>query len=366
MKQDWSDFSQLASYPRLPLASTGVNRLTIIDARAADRPETGGVERWARELSHRLPELRPDAYKVASPGMSYSHRLGQFWEQGVLPLKARQQEAGVILCPANLAPLASTKNIVVIHDVAPLRFPRDFSFAYRTWQQFLLPRIADRALKVIVPSEFSKSELIDCCDIDPGAIEVVYPGVPDDVFAGGDVEAVREKFELANPYVLTVASKVRRKNLSALIPLAMELEQIGVDVVAAGGTRPHLGSEVQGGEVRELGPVEAGDLPSLYRGAAAFVLPSRYEGFGLPVCEAMAAGVPVVTTTAASLPEAAGGAALLVDPDDHAGLIEAVKSAVLDQDLRTALIAKGTQRVEGLTWAETAQRVDAVVRAVTG
>lgn len=342
-----------------------MNRLTLIDARAADRPETGGVERWARELAVRLPQIRPHAYEVSSPGARFSHRLGHLWEQGVLPLQARRQKAAAILCPANLAPLAGRHNIVVIHDVAPLRFPDDFSLAYREWQRFLLPRISRRALKVIVPSEFSRSELVEVCGVDPSVVEVVYPGVPDDVFAGGDIDSIRDKFGLARPYVLTVASKVKRKNLGALLPLAKQLEEIGVDVVAAGGTRPHLGSQAGSGAVRELGPVEAKDLPGLYQGATAFVLPSRYEGFGLPVCEAMAAGVPVVTTTVASLPEAAGGAALLVDPDDQDGLAAAVRKAVLDPEVRTDLIARGHERVVGLTWAATAQRVDEIVRAAT-
>ncbi len=354
----------MASYPRLPLASTGVERLTLIDARAADRPETGGVERWARELAVRLPQIRPSAYEIASPGARFSHRAGQLWEQGVLPLHARRRQAGAILCPANLAPLASSINVVVVHDVAPLRFPNDFSRAYTAWQRFLLPRISSRALKVIVPSEFSKSELVSVCGVDPAKIEVVYPGVPDDVLRGGDVEAVRDKYGLTRPYVLTVASKVPRKNLGALGPLAKEFEEIGVDVVAVGGTRPHLGaSNQEQGIVRELGPVPSSDLPSLYQAASVFVLPSRYEGFGLPVCEAMAAGVPVVTTTAASLPEAAGGAALLVDPDDQAGLVEASRAALLDDQLRSDLILKGRTRVEGMTWDATARRVDEVVKS---
>src|SRR5829696_10264225 len=92
-----------------------------IDARAAVRSELGGVERWARELAMRLPALRPGGYAVLRPPRALAHRAGHAWEQGVLPLRARRLGATALLCPANLAPLASRRNVVVLHDAAVLR-----------------------------------------------------------------------------------------------------------------------------------------------------------------------------------------------------------------------------------------------------
>ncbi|MEI7890277.1 MAG: glycosyltransferase, partial [Actinomycetes bacterium] len=157
-----------------------MERVTLINARAAMRPETGGVERWARELSIRLPLIRPEDYRVAAPPAKFVHRLGHLWEQALLPVLAWRRHARLILNPANLAPLASRHNVVVIHDAAPLRFPDDFSRLYTAWQRFLLPRLVSRAVKVIVPSEFSRAELIELCGADPGKIVVIHPGVPDD------------------------------------------------------------------------------------------------------------------------------------------------------------------------------------------
>jgi hypothetical protein len=129
----------------------------VIDARAAARPELGGVERWARELSTRLLTVEPGRYAVAAPPAAFSHRLGHLWEQVVLPLQARR--ARWLLCPANLAPLAHPRTAVVIHDAAPLRDPSWYSPTYARAQRVLLPRIAGGAKLVITVSEFARAEL---------------------------------------------------------------------------------------------------------------------------------------------------------------------------------------------------------------
>ncbi|MCX6388088.1 MAG: glycosyltransferase [Solirubrobacterales bacterium] len=211
--------------------------LTLIDARAAIRAETGGVERWARELAVRLPRLRPSGYVVAEPHPVFAHRLGQPWEQCVLPLRASRMDASAILCPANLAPVASKRTVVVIHDAAPLRYPGDFSSAYTAWQRFLLPRLVRNALAVITPSEFSRRELIDLLNADPGRVHVVAPGVPDELFAREGSSPQEAQSELASqhgitgPYVLTVASKVKRKNLGALRWWLSEVDGLSFQLV---------------------------------------------------------------------------------------------------------------------------------------
>jgi glycosyltransferase involved in cell wall biosynthesis len=327
----------------------------LIDGRAAARPELGGVERWARELAARLPALRPDRYAVARPPAALSHRAGHAWEQGWLPLAARR--ADWLLCPANLAPLAARNTAVVIHDAAALREPGWYSDLYVRWQRFVMPRIARRARVVITVSEFSRAELQELLGVDA----VVVPGGVDARFApDADASAARAALGLERPYVLTVASRTARKNLGALEESGRRLRAAGMDLVAAGGDRPQFRASQDGGSaVRELGHVPDQHLPGLYAGAACFVLPSLYEGFGLPCLEAMACGAPVVASDATALPETCGGAAVLVDPRDPAAIADAVERAIGDERLAAA----GVARASGFTWDDTVSRVDGLLSA---
>jgi glycosyltransferase involved in cell wall biosynthesis len=332
-------------------------RPIAIDARAAARPELGGVERWARELAARLPALRPGAYVVLRPPAALAHRAGHAWEQLVLPARAARLRAAAVLCPANLAPLAYPRSVLVVHDAAVLRHPGWYSRAYAAWQRALLPALARRARRVVTVSEFARAELAELLGVEA----VVVPGGVDERFTpAADPEPARRTFGLDRPYVLCVASHTARKNLAALVPAARALAAGGVDVVVAGGHRPQFARE-HGLEALELlGHVDDALLPGLYAGAEAFALPSRYEGFGLPVLEAMACGTPVVAADAGALPETCGGAARLVPPDGEA-FAAAVTSLLGDAAERDRLSAAGRQRAAAFTWDRTARAVDALL-----
>ena len=333
----------------------------LINARAAIRPEVTGVERWAREMVARLPALRPGAYEVATPPAGFAHKPGQIWEQAVLPLRAARARPRWVFSPANLAPLAWPRNVVVIHDAVVLSHPEWFSRAYVAWHSRMTRANARRAAHVVVPSRFSAQELAQTAGV-PEERFVVIPGGVDERFAPDvDPAPAAQALGLERPYVLTVGGLGERKNLRALDPLAAPLAERGIDLVAVGARRSHHTHSDDLSGVRPLGYIAEELLPSLYSGARAFVLPSLHEGFGLTCIEAMRSGVPVAASNRGALPEACGGAALHFDPDDAGELHAAVLRVVDDQQERARLRSAGLARAGELTWERAARSVDALL-----
>jgi len=276
----------------------------------------------------------------------------------VLPLRAAR--AGALLCPANLGPLAFPRNVVVIHDAAALRHPEWYSPAYAAWQRRVIPALARRALHVVTVSEFSRGELADLLRLPPERISVIAGGVDPAFAPDADAERARAALGLARPYVLSVASQTARKNLTALVPAARALAADGVEVVVAGGHRPQFAREAGLEALRHLGAVPDALLPGLYAGAEAFALPSLYEGFGLPVLEAMACGTPVIAADTTALPATAGGAARLAAPDGEA-FAQALREVVGSAEERARLRTAGLARAAAFSWDRTAREVDALL-----
>jgi glycosyltransferase involved in cell wall biosynthesis len=307
----------------------------VINSRAAARAEIGGVERVAREMVSRLPRLAPERYRVICPRT----RLG---EQARLPLA----RAELIYSPANLAPVVSRRNVVVIHDAAALRHPEWYSRPYVAWQRFALPRIAKRARLVITVSEFSKHEIAETMGVDA----VVIPN-------GVDLERFRPGGDKGD-YALVVGTRIARKNLASLERVSEALVNKGVELVAAGSGRSYMRGETT--SFRQLGYVPEDELPRLYARARLLLMPSLYEGFGLPVLEAMASGTPVVAANRGALPETSGDAALVVEPEEFA---EAALQALEEGD---RLIEAGLARAARFTWERTARETDqAIERLLT-
>ena len=363
---------------------------------ALDRPLTG-ISRYTRELARALIQLQPAvdlALLVAGSPLADEWTVRQAQLRGcrllpglmtlgnvAIPLAARRQGLDVVHDPTGVTPFllgtGGARAVVTVHDVFPWSCPGTSTWLecliYRRW----LPRLLPRVNAVITGSQVSRAGILRFLKVAPEKVALVSPGIAPAFRPAGPalVEELRRQYGLPEHYILFVGSLGKRKNLAALLHAYAHVRSAGrkEPLVVAGPARTSYPSLRQA--LRELdlesdviltGYVPDSDLPALYSGAELFVFPSLYEGFGLPPLEAMACGTPVVCSNAASLPEAAGDAALMVDPHDVAGLAGAMLSVLSGGDLRQDLRERGLARAARFTWERTARQTLAVYEKVLG
>lgn len=373
-----------------------------------DQPGTGSGQ-YIRELLPRLVELAPThQFLLVCPPSSATERVvppevqlrtlrGRFWrsnagkvlfEQVAFPWYCRQWGAELAHVPYWGSPLVpSVPTVVTIHDLIPMLLaPYRGGSLVRLYTR-LVARSARKAAAVLTDSLASQTDIERYLAVEVPVLPVYLAAAPH--FAprpGEDDAAFRQHYGLPDRYVLYLAGHDVRKNVESLLRAYAVVAQAAPDAgLVIGGRLPEptgrrafqapspfydprplvteLGLERS---VRFIGWVDEDHKPALYRGAACAVFVSRYEGFGLPVLEALACGAPLVTSNASSLPELLGDAGFAVDPDDVKGLAGAVLSCLVDEALAAELRRRGPQQAARFSWAQTARETLAAYDTALG
>ena len=311
--------------------------------------------------------------------MGRAMRLG--WEQALLPLQLRRDRIDVLHSPHHHTPIAARlasrrlRRVVTFHDVTFLLLPERYPLVRRLYMSSVTRASARAADAFIAPSQTVRNDLVrklglpaDRVFVIPEAAATAYAPA-----AGAAMASLRQRYGLPNRYLLSVGSLEPGKNRARLIEAYARLHHEGIDVpLIVAGQRAwdyerdfelvrRLGLDQH---VRFLGYVPDEDLPALYSGALLLAFPSLYEGFGLPVLEAMACGTPVLTSNVSATAEVADGAALLVDPRSVDALASALGRLLTDDALRADLRRRGLARAAEFSWERTARETLSVYEKV--
>jgi alpha-1,3-rhamnosyl/mannosyltransferase len=342
--------------------------LVVLDADVLGRQRTGD-ETYVSALLRELPKLDDELRFAAVTRNPESVPDGvepvelsagnQAWRMSwSLPRLLRRLHPALAHFQHVVPPGFARPAVVTIHDISFERDRRLMGFRDRFFFRTMVPRSVRRAERVVSVSARTSQDLIERYGVEADKIALIPNGVDEEFSPDGPSED-------GSPYLLFVGALHARKDpLTAIEALALvdadlRLVLVGPDKGAAADVRRLAARLGLDGRVELAGHVDRSALAALYRGAEALVFPSRYEGFGLPVLEAMASGTPVVATTAGAIPEVAGDAAVLVQPGDAVTLAGGIERALAD---RERLIRAGLEQAQLYSWTETARRTLAVYR----
>jgi glycosyltransferase involved in cell wall biosynthesis len=323
-----------------------------------------GIGVYQRDLARALIAGGVDVCPLQWPALDpwrFDRRV--IWDQALLPLLALRSGADVLHAASGTLPvLPSIPTVVTVHDMAWLRVQAHTRAYARNYFGGLMKRLYGRAAAVITDSEFARAEFLELAGI-RGPAHVVYPGV-DERFAR-IVRAPRER-----PFALVVGTVERRKNLLRAVEALAAVPEL--ELVAVGPPTPYLDAvrarvaELGVGErVTLRGYVERDELDALYAHATVALVPSHYEGFGYAVAEALCAGLPVIAARSSSLVEVAGGNAVLIDPDDAGGWVDALRALLADRTgAQTNADAARGRAVARFAWSTAAAACAAIYASV--
>ena len=350
-----------------PTISVGVNLLWLRSGRV------GGTEEYAVRLLSAFPPEAPvrltlfalPGFAEAHPSLAERHEvvtakagkrrpLRVLIENTWLAAQCRRRGLDIVHHLGGTVPFVGVKpSVVTVHDLQPLDHPKRFGLVKRLYLRVMLPWSVRRADEIVTVSEFCRDRLVERLKVDPRRVAVV-PAPVDTSSAASHMPLAAAAPDLGSPFVLYPAVTYPHKNHEVLLRALARLVADGVDValVVSGGPGPldakldRLADELGvGRRWHRLGRIPRAVLDGLYRQAAATVFPSKYEGYGLPVVEAMARGCPVVAADAGALPEVVGSGGRVVDPDDVARWSDAIGELVGDAEARRESSEAGHARV---------------------
>lgn len=348
--------------------------VVAVDANPAVKTRVTGTELYARELIIRLPRLEPEIeWRLYS---SRPARLGvdltilpfpRLWSQARLPLELAARPPALFFAPSHVVPFACpAPALTVIHDLAFERFPSAYGDAERAYLRLTTRWAIRRCPRLLAVSKATAQDLTRLYQVPSDRIVVVHPGggeAPVEVQRADDDDAVLARYGIHPPFVLQVGRIEPRKNQATSLAAVSAVP--GLSLVSIGAPRERALAErlTASPACRVLGHVSDADREALYRRAMGLIFPSLYEGFGFPVLEAMARGVPVVASRTSSVPEVGGEAVLWVDePNDTAAFAAQLRRLLDEPGLASGLAERGRQRAAQFSWDACARGVLEVIR----
>ena len=287
-----------------------------------------------------------------------------------LSAELRRNPVDVLHVQYTAPPLAPCAVVATIHDLSFEHLPETFNRRSRAQLRLTVRRTARNAAQVLTLSEFSRRDVIETYGIDPDRVAVTPAAAPahfQPVTNETELRRIRATYGIERDYILALGSIQPRKNLVRLInaysSLGKQRQNLAMPQLVIAGKRGWLEGETMRAaelsaaahDIRFIGYVFEPDLPALFSSAMCFAYPSYFEGFGLPVLEAMQCGTPVMAGNRTSLPEVAGDAAVLFDPLDEIAIADALRELIENPDRRAALRVKGFERAKGFSWQQTAR-----------
>ncbi len=304
--------------------------------------------------------------------------LWYWWFEHSIPKALKALDADVFMSTDGYASLkTAVPQIITIHDLGFEHYPMHTPFLVRNYYRHYTPKFCRKAEKILAVSAFTKNDIIGQYHIDGDKIEVVYNGVENIGVSGtpSDIKHIKSQYHLKDtPYFMFIGAVHPRKNVLQLLK-AFELlksDLLSNHQLVIVGRNAWMNLEVENyfqqmsckQDVIWIEQIERGQLMNLLKDAFAFVFPSLFEGFGIPVIEAMQLGVPVITSNTSSMPEVAGDAAILADPNSAVAIKKAMQLIISDTSLRENLIEKGRKRAELFSWDISAQKVVDIIQEV--